>query len=63
MREMKKKIEELQKENSSRETIDLINKHEIQELKSQLEQMTLKVNFIYKNTYFLFIPYFIFFIF
>ena len=62
MREMKKEIDELRKENSSRETIDMVNKHEIQVLKNQLEQMTSKVGCIYKNTHFLFTLFKFFFI-
>ena len=54
MREMKKEVDVLRKENSSRETIAMVNKHEIQELKNQLEQMRFKVTCIYKKTHFLF---------
>ena len=54
MREMKKEVDVLRKENSSRETIDMVNKHEIQELKNQLEQMRSKVTCIYKKSHFLF---------
>ena len=58
MREMKKEVDVLRKENSSRETIDMVNKHEIQELKNQLEQMRSKVTCIYKKTHFLFTSFF-----
>ena len=59
MREMEREVDVLRKENSSREIIDMVNKHEIQELKNQLEQMRPKVTCTYKKTHFLFTSFFL----